>query len=259
MPTRPEADDYYAILGVARTASIEEIRAAFRARAKQLHPDRSRYRDAKDAFQQLQSAYAVLARPERRRQYDLGLPAEIVEPPVRPPPSRPLWRFALVGLAMSALGLAAYWLIALATDARRPPPATLTDFERQIEADISRQAASFFALPPEPFEVEMVGREGRKYLVGRADYKRLVPVYERLVTAAKHLQERKENLDARRAALEKEGRELGGANLAAVTEHRLKVDAVHRDGSSLRRALETHAAEWEDYFNRVESVAISGR
>jgi molecular chaperone DnaJ len=60
--------NYYVVLGITADASAEDVKAAFRRRALELHPDRS----GKDRtpFQEAQEAYSVLADPERRRQYD---------------------------------------------------------------------------------------------------------------------------------------------------------------------------------------------
>ncbi len=59
--------DYYQILGVNRTASDAEIKAAYRKLAMQYHPDRGG--DSK-RFSQINEAYEVLKDPQRRAQYD---------------------------------------------------------------------------------------------------------------------------------------------------------------------------------------------
>ncbi|MBX3363436.1 MAG: DnaJ domain-containing protein [Phycisphaeraceae bacterium] len=66
-----EGRDYYAVLGVSRDASIEEIRKAYRALARKLHPDVNKTPDAQKRFTEVQDAYDVLSDPEKRRQYDL--------------------------------------------------------------------------------------------------------------------------------------------------------------------------------------------
>ena len=58
------AKNYYLILGIAEDASREDIRAAFRRRALELHPDRSGME--RGPFQEVQEAYNVLSDPERR-------------------------------------------------------------------------------------------------------------------------------------------------------------------------------------------------
>ena len=57
--------DYYEVLGVARGADAAEIKRAFRARARQLHPDVSSDPDAEDRFRELADAYAALSKPAR--------------------------------------------------------------------------------------------------------------------------------------------------------------------------------------------------
>lgn len=60
--------NYYLILGVAADATLDEVRAAFRRRALELHPDRSGLDSG--PFLELQEAYGVLSDPARRRSYD---------------------------------------------------------------------------------------------------------------------------------------------------------------------------------------------
>jgi len=62
--------DYYAILGIQRTASADEIRKAYRNLARKYHPDVSTESDAEDRFNEVQQAYEVLSDEEKRRAYD---------------------------------------------------------------------------------------------------------------------------------------------------------------------------------------------
>lgn len=62
--------DYYDVLGVKRTASQDEIRAAYRKLARELHPDVNKSPDAQEKFAEVQSAYDVLGEPDKRAQYD---------------------------------------------------------------------------------------------------------------------------------------------------------------------------------------------
>ena len=59
--------DHYAVLGVAKTATADEIKKAYRKLASQHHPDKG---GDTAKFQQLQEAYAVLSDAEKRREYD---------------------------------------------------------------------------------------------------------------------------------------------------------------------------------------------
>ena len=65
------ADDPYAILGVPRSASDEDIRRAFRKLAKELHPDINRS-GTDERFKKVSSAYEILGDPEKRRAFDRG-------------------------------------------------------------------------------------------------------------------------------------------------------------------------------------------
>ena len=64
--------DYYKILGVAKSASAEEIKKAYRKLALQYHPDRNKGdKAAEDRFKEISEAYAVLSDSEKRKQYDM--------------------------------------------------------------------------------------------------------------------------------------------------------------------------------------------
>ncbi|HEY3115715.1 MAG TPA: molecular chaperone DnaJ [Chloroflexota bacterium] len=62
--------DYYEVLGIARTASADDIRKAFRKLALDYHPDRNKTDEAHDRFKEINEAYEVLRDPEKRRAYD---------------------------------------------------------------------------------------------------------------------------------------------------------------------------------------------
>ncbi len=80
-------DDPYRLLGVARDASAEDVRRAFRAAAKQSHPDlHPGDKDAEARFKALSAANEVLGDPERRAQYDRGEIDGGGNPKARPPP-----------------------------------------------------------------------------------------------------------------------------------------------------------------------------
>ncbi len=63
--------DYYSILGVSKTASQEEIKAAYRKLALKYHPDRNPdNKEAEEKFKEAAQAYEVLSDEQKRKQYD---------------------------------------------------------------------------------------------------------------------------------------------------------------------------------------------
>lgn len=82
-----DALDYYALLGVSRVASAEEIRAAFHTQTKRFHPDRWATRELgpyqrrmEAIFSRVSEAYETLRDATRRREYDRALSAVRGEP-----------------------------------------------------------------------------------------------------------------------------------------------------------------------------------
>jgi curved DNA-binding protein len=65
-----EYKDYYKIMGVARGASQDEIRRAYRKLARRYHPDVSKEPDAEQRFKEVGEAYEVLKDPQKRQAYD---------------------------------------------------------------------------------------------------------------------------------------------------------------------------------------------
>lgn len=63
--------DYYEVLGVSRSATVDEIKRAYRILAKKHHPDRNpNDPEAEKHFKEVQTAYDTLSDPEKRKRYD---------------------------------------------------------------------------------------------------------------------------------------------------------------------------------------------
>ena len=80
-----EFKDYYAVMGVARDATADQIKQAYRKLARKYHPDVSKEADAEQRFKGVGEAYEVLRDPQKRAAYDqLGSgprPGEDFRPP----------------------------------------------------------------------------------------------------------------------------------------------------------------------------------
>ena len=66
-----EKRDYYEVLGVAKTATADEIKKAYRKKAVQYHPDKNPGdKEAEEKFKEAAEAYEVLSDPQKRQRYD---------------------------------------------------------------------------------------------------------------------------------------------------------------------------------------------
>ena len=66
------AEEYYALLGLRREASADEIKRAYRRLARELHPDVNPDPETAEKFKEINQAYNVLSDPEKRQMYDMG-------------------------------------------------------------------------------------------------------------------------------------------------------------------------------------------
>jgi len=74
--------DHYARLGVASSATPDLIKAAYRKKAAQYHPDKNPSLDAATRFREIQEAYEVLSDAERRKTFDDYRQRSLIEDPV---------------------------------------------------------------------------------------------------------------------------------------------------------------------------------
>ena len=77
-----DAKNFYAILGVSRNATQKEIRQAYYAAARRLHPDINKEPNAGTIFLKVQKAYETLTNPDDRDKYNHSLSFEEDTPPV---------------------------------------------------------------------------------------------------------------------------------------------------------------------------------
>ena len=75
------AKSYFAILGISPSASVDEIRSAYRRLAKEFHPDH--YEGSSDKFRDIQEAYSVLADRQRRLKYEQRIRKKPIKTPIR--------------------------------------------------------------------------------------------------------------------------------------------------------------------------------
>lgn len=62
--------DYYQILSIPKTASLDEIKKAYRKLALEYHPDRNKSKEAEEKFKEVTKAYEVLSDQQKRQSYD---------------------------------------------------------------------------------------------------------------------------------------------------------------------------------------------
>ena len=131
--------NYYVVLGVTRDASFEAIRQAFRALARQYHPDAGTGASV-ERFRQVVDAYETLGDPARRRAYDHSLAASRLQPMS---PQRVSVRFAPEPLIPESLRR---------TVTLRGPVVMRDDiFEQLFAEDLFEMLDQLFFRPRHPF------------------------------------------------------------------------------------------------------------
>lgn len=76
------ARDHYATLGVAPNETADLIKAAYRRKAAQYHPDKNPSADAAGRFREVQEAYETLSDAARRKAYDEYRQRSLIEDPL---------------------------------------------------------------------------------------------------------------------------------------------------------------------------------
>jgi DnaJ-class molecular chaperone len=74
--------DNYEILGVSPISTVDLIKAAYRKKAAQYHPDKNQSPDAPTRFREVQEAYEVLSDAARRKAYDEYRQRNLIEDPL---------------------------------------------------------------------------------------------------------------------------------------------------------------------------------
>ena len=88
--------DYYAVLGIASTASVDEVKTAYRKLASQLHPDKNASSEAPAMFRRVQEAYETLSDREKRQVYDENRRRSLLDSPIDT--AREIWQSYIDGV-----------------------------------------------------------------------------------------------------------------------------------------------------------------
>ena len=93
-------ENHYNILGVAPTATTEEIKKAYRSLAMRYHPDRSTHPGSENRFNAINAAYELLSDPKKRAEFNQSLNNRIIIDPENE--ARALWHalFERCGVAV---------------------------------------------------------------------------------------------------------------------------------------------------------------
>ena len=92
--------DHYAALGVSSSASLADIKKAFRQKASQYHPDRNTDTEAPQRFRAVQEAYELLSDEGRRQAYDNNRRRNLLDDPAAT--ARSIWQAYFEPLRQSA-------------------------------------------------------------------------------------------------------------------------------------------------------------
>ena len=82
--------DHYAVLGLASSATLADVKKAFRTQASLHHPDKNAAANAAERFRAVQAAYDVLSDPDRREAYDDNRRRNLLDSPIET--AREIWQ-----------------------------------------------------------------------------------------------------------------------------------------------------------------------
>jgi DnaJ-class molecular chaperone len=88
--------DYYFVLGVSNTASLVEVKKAFRLKAAEFHPDRNASALAPEKFHAVKEAYDILSDQSLRAAYDENRKRNLLESPLET--ASEIWKNYLSGV-----------------------------------------------------------------------------------------------------------------------------------------------------------------
>ncbi|MDO8652972.1 MAG: DnaJ domain-containing protein [Undibacterium sp.] len=88
--------DYYFILGIANTATLADVKKAFRLKAAEFHPDRNASVLAPEKFHAVKEAYDVLSDESARSAYDENRRRNLLESPIET--ASEIWKNYLSGV-----------------------------------------------------------------------------------------------------------------------------------------------------------------
>ncbi len=88
--------DYYFVLGVSNTASLVEVKKAFRLKAAEFHPDRNASALAPEKFHAVKEAYDILSDQALRSAYDENRKRNLLESPLET--ANEIWKNYLSGV-----------------------------------------------------------------------------------------------------------------------------------------------------------------
>ncbi|MDP3088957.1 MAG: DnaJ domain-containing protein [Methylotenera sp.] len=88
--------DHYAVLGIATSATLTEIKTTYRRLASQLHPDKNASSDAPAKFRKVQEAYEVLSDTDKRKSFDETRRRGLLDNPIDT--AHEIWQYYIDGI-----------------------------------------------------------------------------------------------------------------------------------------------------------------